>query len=100
VTTAWRSDLNIASDSSKSAPARREAIRRIADSDEASVLEALLELAQDEGLEESVAREVGSTLARILWRQGRVLEAPLHLFTGAVGDAFDESVAEAQRRSQ
>lgn len=88
-------DLNILNTSGEET-AKVEALHRVAVSDDPRVLQVLLAMAEDTSLVAAVGKAVGAAIARIYWRQRRVYDAPLHLFTGPAGEGFDDAVSSFQ----
>ena len=98
VESTWAQALHALLHESLSSP-RAEEIRRELSASDAPELEHELErLASDWKVSAAVSGEAGALLGSILWRQGRVLEAPLEDFTTSAYLRFDEAVASAQRR--
>jgi hypothetical protein len=90
-------DLKVLMSSSSTETAKLEALDRVETSDDPHVLEVLLAAGGNPSLSQEVGKAVGAAIAQIFWRQERVLDAPLHLFTGPVGASFDETIAVFQR---
>ncbi len=92
-------DLDLLLSSSADETAKVRALDRVAESDDPQVLQVLLTMAQDTTLVEELGKAVGTAIARVFWRRDRVSDAPLYLFTGPVGEAFDKTVGNFQRRA-
>ena len=72
---------------------RAKAARRLAEWNTPAVLDALLQVAQEDDAAESVSRAAGESIAKILIRTKEVDQAPLSDFSGAAYLGFDEAVA-------
>jgi hypothetical protein len=83
----------------RTGPDRVRALDELARSDDAGLMNELIRLATDSTTSAPVARDVGGLIAKILIRQHRVDNVPLHDFSGEAFLGYDATVAAAQRRS-
>lgn len=89
--------MQVALDGNATLADRADAARRLAESDAKPAFDALLALAQEEHVEESLSRTAGESLAKVLIRSGTVDQVPLHEFTGGAYLGYDETVARRQQ---
>ncbi len=90
--------MGILVDRSRSDAERARAAGQLAAHGHREAMNALLDVASDQTNSEEVLVAAGSSLAQLYLLDDRVLDAPLHRFTGAAYLAFDDVVARAQRR--
>ena len=79
-------------------PVRRAKVaRRLAEWSTQAVLDALLQVAQEDDADELVSRAAGESIAEILIRREEVDQVPLYDFNGAAFLAYDEVIGRRQR---
>ncbi len=76
---------------------RANAARCLGEWDTQAVLDALLQVAQENDADESISRATGESIAEILIRRGEVDRVPLHDFTGDAYLGYDGTVARRHR---
>ena len=76
---------------------RANAARCLGEWNTPAILDALLQVAQENDADESVSRATGENIAEILIRSGEVDQVPLHDFSGDAYLGYDETIARCQR---
>jgi hypothetical protein len=89
----------IASDKTRPLAHRLAAAHALGTSDEDADLTVLFQLASSD-VEPELSTVAGQSAARVLLRQGRPDDAPLHDFSGSAYVAFDKAVARSQHEAR